>query len=54
MWLGKENVRENERHAKRVVDWLAEGLERRLARDARGEITCSNGSDDERVQAQSC
>ncbi|KAK0536507.1 Cleavage polyadenylation factor subunit clp1 [Tilletia horrida] len=39
LWLGRDNVRENEMHAKRVVDWLAEGVERRLARDARARMS---------------
>ncbi|CDW98205.1 hypothetical protein [Sporisorium scitamineum] len=39
LWLGKENVRENERHFRRVVDWLAEGVERRLARDFRSRMS---------------
>ncbi|CAD6927732.1 unnamed protein product [Tilletia controversa] len=39
LWLGRDNVRDNEMHAKRVVDFLAEGLERRLARDARARMS---------------
>lgn len=39
LWLGKENVRENERHFRRVVDWLAEGVERRFARDFRSRMS---------------
>lgn len=39
LWLGRENVRENERHFRRVVDWLAEGVERRLARDFRSRMS---------------
>ncbi|CBQ73472.1 related to Pre-mRNA cleavage complex II protein Clp1 [Sporisorium reilianum SRZ2] len=39
LWLGKENVRDNERHFRRVVDWLAEGVERRLARDFRSRMS---------------
>lgn len=39
LWLGKENVRENEMHFRRVVDWLAEGVERRLARDFRSRMS---------------
>ncbi|KAN0065036.1 Cleavage polyadenylation factor subunit clp1 [Thecaphora frezii] len=39
LWLGRENVRDNERHARRVVDWLAEGVERRLARDFRSRMS---------------
>ncbi|PWZ03815.1 hypothetical protein BCV70DRAFT_198004 [Testicularia cyperi] len=39
LWLGKENIRDNERHFRRVVDWLAEGIERRLARDFRSRMS---------------
>lgn len=39
LWLGKDNVRDNERHFRRVVDWLAEGVERRLARDFRSRMS---------------
>lgn len=39
LWLGKESVRDNERHFRRVVDWLAEGVERRLARDFRSRMS---------------
>ncbi|KAK0553124.1 Cleavage polyadenylation factor subunit clp1 [Tilletia horrida] len=39
LWLGRDNTRENEMHAKRVVDWLAEGVERRMARDARARMS---------------
>ncbi|EPQ29518.1 uncharacterized protein PFL1_02737 [Pseudozyma flocculosa PF-1] len=39
LWLGKESVRENERHFRRVVDWLVEGVERRLARDFRSRMS---------------
>ncbi|EST05351.1 Pre-mRNA cleavage complex II Clp1 [Kalmanozyma brasiliensis GHG001] len=39
LWLGKQNVRDNERHFRRVVDWLAEGVERRLSRDFRSRMS---------------
>ncbi|KAE8270055.1 hypothetical protein A4X09_0g2296 [Tilletia walkeri] len=39
LWLGRDNVRDNEMHSKRVVDWLAEGVERRLARDGRARMS---------------
>lgn len=39
LWVGKDNVRENEKHAKRLVDWLAQSLEKRLARDARARCS---------------
>lgn len=38
-WLGQETARANERHSKRVVDWLAHTLERRLARDERARCS---------------
>ncbi|PWN43810.1 hypothetical protein IE81DRAFT_311554 [Ceraceosorus guamensis] len=39
LWLGKEDVRTNEVHSKRVVDWLGAALERRLARDYRARCS---------------
>lgn len=32
-------MRDNEMHFRRVVDWLAEGVERRLARDFRSRMS---------------
>jgi polyribonucleotide 5'-hydroxyl-kinase len=39
LWLGRENARDNERHTKRAVDWLAFALEKRLARDPRARCS---------------
>lgn len=39
LWLGQETARENERHSRRVVDWLADALDRRLARDERARCS---------------
>jgi polyribonucleotide 5'-hydroxyl-kinase len=39
LWVGKDNMRENEKHAKRLVDWLAQSLEKRLARDTRARCS---------------
>ncbi|PWN51580.1 hypothetical protein IE53DRAFT_410064 [Violaceomyces palustris] len=39
LWVGRESMRDNEMHSKRVVDWLAEGVERRLARDMRSRMS---------------
>ncbi|WFD29663.1 polynucleotide 5'-hydroxyl-kinase [Malassezia sp. CBS 17886] len=38
-WLGKGNVRENERHSRRVIDWLADNVERRIAKDLRARMS---------------
>lgn len=38
-WLGKTTPRENFKHSTRVMEWLAENTERRLARD--GKARCS-------------
>lgn len=38
-WLGKENVRENEEHSRRVVDWLAYNVEKRLVKDLRARMS---------------
>lgn len=38
-WLGRHNVRENEQHSRRVVDWLAHGVEKRLAKDLRARMS---------------
>jgi polyribonucleotide 5'-hydroxyl-kinase len=38
-WVGKDNMRDNEKHVKRLVDWLAQSLEKRLARDARARCS---------------
>ncbi|WFD07716.1 polynucleotide 5'-hydroxyl-kinase [Malassezia vespertilionis] len=38
-WLGKENVRENEAHSHRVVDWLAHSVEKRLVKDLRARMS---------------
>ena len=39
LWVGKENVRDNEKHSKRLVDWLAQSMEKRLARDPRARCS---------------
>lgn len=39
LWVGKDNMRENEKHAKRLIDWLAQSLEKRLARDSRARCS---------------
>jgi len=39
VWVGKDNVRENEKHSKRLIDWLALSLEKRLARDPRARCS---------------
>ena len=39
LWLGRTALRDNEQHAKRLVEWLAEGIERRLARDLRARMS---------------
>lgn len=39
LWVGKDNTRENEKHAKRLIDWLAQSLEKRLARDSRARCS---------------
>lgn len=38
-WLGRHNVRENEQHSHRVVDWLAHGVEKRLVKDLRARMS---------------
>lgn len=39
LWIGRDNARENEKHTKRVVEWLALALEKRLARDCRARCS---------------
>jgi polyribonucleotide 5'-hydroxyl-kinase len=39
VWTGRDNVRENEKHSKRLIDWLAQSMERRLARDSRARCS---------------
>ena len=39
LWMGKENVRENERHSRRVIDWLAYYIEKRLVKDWRARMS---------------
>lgn len=39
VWVGRDNVRENEKHSKRLIDWLAQSLEKRLARDPRARCS---------------
>jgi polyribonucleotide 5'-hydroxyl-kinase len=39
IWVGKDSLRENEKHSKRLIDWLAQSLEKRLARDARARCS---------------
>ena len=39
LWVGKENMRENERHSKRLVDWLAYYVEKRLVKDLRARMS---------------
>jgi polyribonucleotide 5'-hydroxyl-kinase len=39
LWLGKEDVRANETHSMRVVEWLGAALEKRLARDPRARMS---------------
>ncbi|UZJ52838.1 hypothetical protein CBS101457_002158 [Exobasidium rhododendri] len=38
-WTGRENVKDNEKHSKRLVDWLSQSLERRLTRDSRARCS---------------
>ena len=38
-WLGKHNVRENEQHTHRVIDWLAYHVEKRLVKDTRARMS---------------
>lgn len=38
-WLGHHNVRDNEVHTRRVIDWLAYNLEKRLAKDLRARAS---------------
>lgn len=38
-WLGKQNVRDNEQHTRRVVDWLAYQVEKRLIKDTRARMS---------------
>lgn len=39
LFIGSENLRQNEKHVKRVIDWLAATLEKRLARDPRSRCS---------------
>ncbi|KDN37750.1 hypothetical protein K437DRAFT_259681 [Tilletiaria anomala UBC 951] len=39
LWLGRTSLRENELHARRLIEHLAEGTERRLARDPRARMS---------------
>lgn len=39
LWMGKQNVRENERHSRRIVDWLAFHIEKRMAKDMRSRMS---------------
>lgn len=39
LWMGKENVRENERHSRRVIDWLAHYIEKRFVKDLRARMS---------------
>lgn len=39
LWMGKQSIRENERHSRRVIDWLAFQVERRLVKDLRSRIS---------------
>ncbi|WFD25243.1 polynucleotide 5'-hydroxyl-kinase [Malassezia nana] len=39
LWMGKQNVRENERHTRRMVDWLAMHVEKRMAKDMRTRMS---------------
>lgn len=38
-WLGKQNVRENEQHTRRVVDCLAHQVEKRMIKDTRARMS---------------
>lgn len=38
-WLGKQNVRQNEQHTRRVLDWLACHVEQRLVKDTRARMS---------------
>lgn len=38
-WLGRHNVRENEPHTRRVVDWLAYQVEKRMIKDTRARMS---------------
>ncbi|WFD42107.1 polynucleotide 5'-hydroxyl-kinase [Malassezia psittaci] len=38
-WLGKQNVSENERHSRRVIDHLAYQVEKRMVKDARARMS---------------
>ena len=39
LWAGKENMRENERHSRRLVDWLVYYVEKRLVKDLRARMS---------------
>lgn len=39
LWVGRENMRDNDKHSKRLVDWLSLSLEKRLARDPRARCS---------------
>jgi len=39
LWMGKQNVRENERHSRRIIDWLAFHIEKRMAKDMRSRMS---------------
>ncbi|WFD18330.1 polynucleotide 5'-hydroxyl-kinase [Malassezia caprae] len=39
LWMGKQNVRENERHSRRIIDWLAFHIEKRMAKDMRTRMS---------------
>jgi polyribonucleotide 5'-hydroxyl-kinase len=39
LWVGRESVRDNEKHAHRVIEHLALALEKRLARDPRARCS---------------
>lgn len=39
LWIGRDTVRDNEKHARRVIDWMALALEKRLCRDPRARCS---------------
>ncbi|KAL4401551.1 Cleavage polyadenylation factor subunit Clp1 [Malassezia pachydermatis] len=39
LWMGKQNVRDNERHSRRVIDWLAFHVEKRMIKDLRARMS---------------